>query len=64
MFENVNKLVFFSFNDKIINNFDINNIRGMFSGWSSLKKIFFEEFKGQNITDICCDQKTPPPLLG
>ena len=39
IFENITKLVDFSFNNKYMDNFIINNMSRMFSGCNSLKKI-------------------------
>jgi len=60
MFENITKLIDFSFNNNYINNFNIINLKGMFSGCRNLKKISFGQFRGDGVTDIsylfsCCD---------
>ena len=52
MFENITKIIDFSFNSLSINNFTIINMKGMFSGCTSLKTISFYPFIGQYISDI------------
>jgi len=52
MFENINKLRIFSFNNKFINNFNIIDIKGIFYGCSSLISVSFNSVKIKNVTDI------------
>ena len=52
MFENIDKLIRISFNNNYFNNYYITDMSGMFSGCTSLKEIYFEEFQGQYVTDI------------
>ena len=52
MFENNNKLIDFSFNNNYMNNVNINSMKGMFSGCTSLTSISFYPFKGEDATDI------------
>ena len=46
MFEYIENLVGFPFNDDNINNYYISDIRGMFQGCSSLQYISLAHFKG------------------
>lgn len=49
LFEGINELIDFSFNDKYINNFNIIDMKGMFSGCISLNNISFYSFKGKDL---------------
>ena len=59
-FEGITKLIDFSFNKDSLNNdnnfyiniFNITNMKGMFSGCSSLTTIVFDQFNGHNVNDI------------
>ena len=59
-FEGITKLIDFSFNKDSINNynnfyiniFNITNMKGMFSGCTSLTSIIFDQFNGHNVIDI------------
>ena len=52
MFENITKMVDFSFNSLSINNFIITDMKGMFSNCTSIKAISFYPFYGKYISDI------------
>ena len=52
LFENIITLIDFALNDEYINNFNIQDVQGMFFGCSVLKQISFGNFEGQNVTDI------------
>jgi hypothetical protein len=52
LFENIPELIEISFNDENINNFNITNMKGMFSGCNSLKNVNFNSFKGQNLVEF------------
>ena len=52
LFEGINELIDFSFNDKYINNFNIIDMKGMLLGCSSLNNISFYSFKGKDLIDI------------
>ena len=52
MFENCNKLIDFSFNNKHIDNYIITDLKGMFNGCISLTSISIYLSNGKNINDI------------
>ena len=52
MFENNEKLIYFSFNVYLMKYFYINNIKGMFKGCSKLEQVYFHSFEGLNLKDI------------
>ena len=52
MFKDIKKLIYFSFNNRYINDFQIINMRKMFSGCTSLTTISFGQFQGQEVFDI------------
>jgi surface protein len=52
MFENCDKLIDFSFNNKYINNYIITDLKGMFNGCISLTSISIYLSNGKNINDI------------
>ena len=52
MFSNQNNLVNFSFNDKYMNNFIINDISGMLSSCINLKYVTINLSEGKNLTNI------------
>ena len=52
MFENNDKLKYFNFNVKYINNFKITNMFRMFAGCTSLETISFDTFKGENVINM------------
>ena len=52
IFENIDKITDFSFNNKYINDFIIIDIKGMFKGCTCLTSVSFNSFKGKNVTNI------------
>ena len=52
MFQNNNQLVDFSFNEQYMKDFSVNDMKGMFSGCTSLTSISLYLPNAQNLTDI------------